>query len=53
MTAIVDAAIVFPFQKESANRKGDTAEANQITIKAETVIAPNRLSRAVFELGSD
>ena len=51
--AIDAAAMVFPFQQKKVKRKGDTADASQIRMKAETVIAPNRLSRAVFELGSD
>ena len=52
MTAIANAAIAFPFQHAYRKRKGDTADANQMIMKADTVIAPNRPSRAVFELGS-
>ena len=37
----------------NTKRKGETAEASQMTIKADTVMAPNTLSRTVFEVGSD
>lgn len=37
----------------NTKRNGDTADASQMTIKADTVMAPNTLSRTVFEVGSD